>query len=762
MHAFSSTTSRSVVAVAFLAVALAGCKTGDTGGGPQLSPSAEYSIFWDQGDHLEELVEAKKFDEADKLFGEQGAFFSEKFEKYRASLERVSTHLNGRHAPSIERATAAVGAAAWPALQDDWSKIRLALTDAEKTIGVYDAHPLLRDGRFRSPGAAALKDRTAALKARILADAQGAFASFDHFGPQAFFAAFPIDLDARATLSSGFDALRPRLVTATRSDLRRFAGHYPANVLPPGAQAELGNQFVAAALREDKGARRNEIGGIVAAVKEARNAGFEPKALPGVKFGFIEVTSRSLLKKGQIEFPAAVDVDLPVDVAKAELDKALSNPLADTADYLVVFDVALAKTQRRISTKSALPSRFVAGYRTQPNPAYNNAQNELNQAQIELQQAAMSAMSADSQYCYGFGCLAKAAAQIAAGAARQQAQERVERAMATVSSTPMTVEVPVYKSYRYDRAKVNASKTMTVHYYVIDRKKQRYFKSTFDVAEKKTFEVAYSVHAEDPERTRIISSADTDENVASWEEAPASVKLSQLVSHYVKNSARSQALPPLATLRQTMLDDKNVALRKYEATRYDSRPLKDPRFDSVVVVYSKSKNGASLGSGFFVAPDVVLTNFHVIDGATFVEMKTYDGQETFGKVIAQDLIRDLAVVKVQSRGRPVKFYTDRTIDPGETVEAIGHPRGLEFSITRGIVSAVRRSNTVVLEKGAGREILFVQTDSPINPGNSGGPLFLGDKVIGVNTQARTASEGLNFSVHYSEVLAFLRENLDGF
>ena len=188
--------------------------------------------------------------------------------------------------------------------------------------------------------------------------------------------------------------------------------------------------------------------------------------------------------------------------------------------------------------------------------------------------------------------------------------------------------------------------------------------------------------------------------------------------------------------------------------------MNDPRFDSVVVVYTSK----GLGSGFFVKPDVVLTNWHVVKESKFVEMKMYDGQETFGKVLGKDVRLDLALIKVQSRGKPVKFYTKNKIDLGTTAEAIGHPKKFEFSITRGIVSAIRNYPSINLPKGAGDKVLYVQTDAPINNGNSGGPLFFGDEVIGINTwgENKSIAEGLNFSVHYSEILNFLKEHLPGF
>lgn len=144
-----------------------------------------------------------------------------------------------------------------------------------------------------------------------------------------------------------------------------------------------------------------------------------------------------------------------------------------------------------------------------------------------------------------------------------------------------------------------------------------------------------------------------------------------------------------------------------------------------------------------------------MEGVKYVEMKTYSGKETFGKVERSDIRLDLALIKVQTRGKPVKFFDGTKISPGDTVDAIGHPKGLEFSITRGVISAVRKIPSIYAPDAD--DVLFIQTDAAVNPGNSGGPLFLGDKVIGVNTQklVKTEIEGLGFAVHYSEVLKFI-------
>ena len=168
-------------------------------------------------------------------------------------------------------------------------------------------------------------------------------------------------------------------------------------------------------------------------------------------------------------------MDLPVAAAKAELDDALTNPTAQSADYLIVFDVALAKAKRRVTGIKKIPSKVLVGYKTEPNPEYNMVQNEINNAQLKVQQAAMRQVSADAQYCQGIGCLGKALGQIAATMKRKEAQGELDATMVKLSDTPMILEKPVYRKYNYQKASVKASKLMTVHYYVIDRRKNTYF-----------------------------------------------------------------------------------------------------------------------------------------------------------------------------------------------------------------------------------------------------------------------------------------------
>ena len=186
---------------------------------------------------------------------------------------------------------------------------------------------------------------------------------------------------------------------------------------------------------------------------------------------------------------------------------------------------------------------------------------------------------------------------------------------------------------------------MTVHYYVIDQKKKVYFKSIFDVSEEETFNVAYRVDSEDTKEQEVLQEYDSEKEVDEYEKEASTVKLSQLINHYLGNEQQAKPLPSLAAIREEMLTDKNKALASYRANTFDARPLNDPRFDSVVVIYTGE---GSLGSGFFVKPDVVLTNWHVVEEFKYVEMKMYDGQETFGRVLGKDVRLDLALVKFKA------------------------------------------------------------------------------------------------------------------
>jgi len=141
------------------------------------------------------------------------------------------------------------------------------------------------------------------------------------------------------------------------------------------------------------------------------------------------------------------------------------------------------------------------------------------------------------------------------------------------------------------------------------------------------------------------------------------------------------------------------------------------------------------GSGFIVSPDgYILTNNHVIEGATKVLVTLVDRRVFTARVIGGDPTTDVAVVKIDATGLPtLSLGDDARTRVGEFVLAVGNPLGLDFTVTSGIVSAKGRSVRGLIQSTYAITD-FIQTDAAINPGNSGGPLVdMRGQVIGINS-----------------------------
>ena len=142
-----------------------------------------------------------------------------------------------------------------------------------------------------------------------------------------------------------------------------------------------------------------------------------------------------------------------------------------------------------------------------------------------------------------------------------------------------------------------------------------------------------------------------------------------------------------------------------------------------------------VGSGIIISPDgYIVTNDHVVDGATSIKVTLNDRRILSAKVVGADKLTDLAVLKVNASDLPTIVWGDSTkLQPGQTVLAFGSPFGyFQFSVTRGIVSAVNRPNPY--SDDARKPGGYIQTDAAINPGNSGGPLVNAHgELVGINT-----------------------------
>jgi len=187
------------------------------------------------------------------------------------------------------------------------------------------------------------------------------------------------------------------------------------------------------------------------------------------------------------------------------------------------------------------------------------------------------------------------------------------------------------------------------------------------------------------------------------------------------------------------VDQVGPAVVRIDAVRSSQQPLP---------IAKRTHAVRGSGSGFILSSDgLIVTNAHVVDTATTVQVTLRDGRRFTGTVLGRDSSIDLAVVRVSATNLPiVRFANSDMIRPGQWAIAIGNPLGLTNTVTVGVVSGVER-DVAVLGEISRVSIPYIQTDVAINPGSSGGPLLNSrGEVIGINTAIVGGTQGLSFAL----------------
>jgi len=194
----------------------------------------------------------------------------------------------------------------------------------------------------------------------------------------------------------------------------------------------------------------------------------------------------------------------------------------------------------------------------------------------------------------------------------------------------------------------------------------------------------------------------------------------------------------------------NISTEKIVETRIPEnfrRFFNDPFFQRFFGPFQQipdqpqKKKEYALGSGVILSKNgYIVTNYHVVSGATKIFVKTLDGKKYKAKLIGSDPKTDLAVIKIDAKNlHPITFADSSKVEVGDIVLAIGNPFGLRESVTQGIVSALNRTSI-----GLNDYENFIQTDAAINPGNSGGALVdMKGRLIGINSAIISRSGGNN-------------------
>jgi S1-C subfamily serine protease len=417
-------------------------------------------------------------------------------------------------------------------------------------------------------------------------------------------------------------------------------------------------------------------------------------------------------------------------IENLSLDRLQSTPkkenLPTESNELMVFVEQLPP--KEVITDTEVQSQYIVGVDQSENPDFRRAQinynNALRAKEDCLNQYYVNRLT--NPYAINLCGLLEIA---------------VSSAASDLASTPQVLRKNVYENYSFlvKKSDVTVERRVTV----VGRGIKGQLESVSEIIPStRNFSFEKGMRQDDTQHTK--NNFDSDEDVREFLSTEFNPSLTDINRIVAENEVKPLSALPATKMRNT---------KARSAQQVPFKASNDELILSNSIVLISTRDG--IGAGFYVRPNHVLTNYHVVGNAPIVKVSRKKGDSSSGVVLAFDQARDLALIVVpELAGEPLPLL-DREPVLGEEVKAYGHPKGYLFSVAKGIVSSTRQMSikSAALDQFA----TFVQSDVAVSPGNSGGPLIQGENVIAITSWKRTgnAVEGLSFSVSSSEALSWM-------
>ena len=711
---------------------------------------------------MKRYIKDSDFDAASLLYNTEQAFFQnpKQKKKRRKELLALASNLQLVFTPKIAAAVTHIESVTFdPMDPTGWTAVSEAISAASKLIKEWQFHAILSEPEYKLVPSDSLQAKVDTTLQLIEANRRSAFLVFDHSGSDPFFVVYPgpqLSGDARRdTVVHSWEEIRPVILSSDRSGLLQVvqswadgdATHF-SEMYGDEIQRDIADAYYKSVLESALLHDAPNYEGFAESVAAANAVGLNPQA--AIASRFLMIISD---EPGDLDIGFDLEGVYPFEVTRQDPTAVVLS----SHDIVLVLDVESKVLGVRTKETATVQSQYHIGDETTTNPAYIRAQADYSTALNNLSiagsdyQRAMYEYNANPNFATGY---AKGAASNALGAARKALQVAENR----LRNTHPTSTKPIYQDYEFSAPTIEVSKHITGAVAMLTSRSDKAQVAPFAINEVKSFRVAVGASPKDAGRAKHYK---TPDHLRQFQAEGVSLSVTDIFEHLKSIDASVQYTGEPAefigslTKPNARASEPEVFSSTLHSVAFTQ--ASHPAINAVAVVTSPL---GGVGTGFFVSAHTLLTNYHVVQGLDLIEIELFDGRVTTGRVFATDIDRDLALIKSNAPGQPLELYNEPVLPLGERVIAIGHPSGLKFTLTTGVVSGVREQQAVS-SSGLGGEFLFVQTDTAISPGNSGGPLLLDGKVIGINTQkvVDVNVEGIGFALHFTEIARFLSASM---